>query len=76
MLLCAQLGGLVVVWMEIFVEWIVFDLCSYEGYEWFYVLLGWIWFVFGDDELVFELGEVVEFLIWMLYWIGVIDGFA
>jgi transcriptional regulator with XRE-family HTH domain len=67
-------GGARVVRMEIPPERTVPDPRSHEGHEWFYVLSGRVRLVLGDDELVLDPGEAVEFSTWTPHWIGAVDG--
>jgi len=43
---------------------------SHEGYEWLYVLNGSLKLLLGDDALVLEAGEVVEFDTRTPHWFG------
>jgi transcriptional regulator with XRE-family HTH domain len=67
-------AGLRVMRMEIPPERTVPDPRSHEGHEWFYVLSGRVRLVLGDDELVLEPGEAVEFSTWTPHWAGAVDG--
>ncbi len=46
----------------------------HEGYDWIYVLSGRMRLLLGDDDLVIEPGEAVEFSTWTPHWFGAIDG--
>ena len=67
-------AGLRVLRMEIPAERTVPDPRSHEGHEWLYVLSGRVRLVLGDDELVLEPGEAVEFSTWTPHWAGAVDG--
>lgn len=49
------------------------DLPVHEGHDWFYVLDGRLRLLLGDDDLVIEPGEAVEFSTWTPHWFGAID---
>jgi transcriptional regulator with XRE-family HTH domain len=46
----------------------------HEGYDWMYVLSGRMRLVLGEDDLVIEPGEAVEFSTWTPHWFGAHDG--
>lgn len=46
----------------------------HEGHEWLYVLSGRMRLVLGEDELIVEPGEAVEFSTLSPHWFGVVDG--
>jgi len=50
------------------------ELPVHEGHEWIYVLTGRMRLVLGDQELVVEPGEAVEFSTWTPHWFGAVDG--
>lgn len=50
------------------------ELPVHEGQEWMYVLSGRLRLILGDDDLVIEPGEAVEFSTWTPHWFGAIDG--
>ena len=45
----------------------------HEGHDWMYVLSGRMRLLLGDDDLVIEPGEAVEFSTWTPHWFGAID---
>jgi transcriptional regulator with XRE-family HTH domain len=45
----------------------------HDGYDWMYVLSGRMRLVLGEDDLVIEPGEAVEFSTWTPHWFGAID---
>lgn len=47
---------------------------THEGHEWLYVLSGRVRLLLGDDELILEPGEAVEFSTWAPHWLGAVDG--
>lgn len=49
-------------------------LPSHEGHDWMYVLDGRLRLLLGDDDLVIEPGEAVEFSTWTPHWFGTTDG--
>ena len=49
-------------------------LAVHEGHDWMYVLSGRMRLLLGDDDLVIEPGEAVEFSTWTPHWFGAIDG--
>ncbi len=49
-------------------------LAVHEGHDWIYVLAGRMRLLLGDDDLVIEPGEAVEFSTWAPHWFGAIDG--
>ena len=46
----------------------------HEGHDWIYVLSGRLRLLLGEDDLVIEPGEAVEFSTWTPHWFGAIDG--
>jgi transcriptional regulator with XRE-family HTH domain len=46
----------------------------HEGHDWMYVLSGRMRLLLGEDDLVIEPGEAVEFSTWTPHWFGAIDG--
>ena len=46
----------------------------HDGHDWFYVLDGRLRLVLGDDDLVVEAGEAVEFSTRTPHWFGALDG--
>lgn len=46
----------------------------HEGHDWMYVLSGRMRLLLGDDDLVIEPGEAVEFSTLTPHWFGAIDG--
>lgn len=46
----------------------------HEGQDWMYVLSGRMRLMLGDQDLVIEPGEAVEFTTWTPHWFGAIDG--
>jgi mannose-6-phosphate isomerase-like protein (cupin superfamily) len=50
------------------------ELPVHEGNEWLYVLSGRLRLLLGDDDLVIEPGEAVEFSTWTPHWFGAVDG--
>ncbi|WP_052666819.1 helix-turn-helix domain-containing protein [Nitriliruptor alkaliphilus] len=46
----------------------------HEGHDWMYVLSGRLRLLLGDDDLVIEPGEAVEFSTVVPHWFGAIDG--
>ncbi len=46
----------------------------HEGHDWLYVLDGRLRLLLGDEDLVIESGEAVEFSTWTPHWFGAIDG--
>jgi transcriptional regulator with XRE-family HTH domain len=50
------------------------DLPTHEGHDWLYVLNGRMRLLLGDDDLVIEPGEAVEFSTWTPHWFGAVDG--
>lgn len=49
-------------------------LAVHEGHDWLYVLSGRLRLLLGDDDLVVEPGEAVEFSTWTPHWFGAVDG--
>jgi transcriptional regulator with XRE-family HTH domain len=50
------------------------ELPVHEGQDWLYVLEGRLRLLLGDEELVIEPGEAVEFTTWTPHWFGAVDG--
>ncbi|MEY2532356.1 MAG: hypothetical protein QOF29_266 [bacterium] len=46
----------------------------HEGHDWMYVLSGRMRLLLGEDDLVIEPGETVEFSTWTPHWFGAMDG--
>jgi transcriptional regulator with XRE-family HTH domain len=46
----------------------------HDGYDWMYVLSGRMRLVLGEDDLVIEPGEAVEFSTWTPHWFGAAGG--
>ena len=46
----------------------------HEGYDWIYVLDGRLRLLLGDDDLVIDPGEAVEFTTLTPHWFGAVDG--
>lgn len=46
----------------------------HEGHDWMYVLSGRMRLMLGEQDLVIEPGETVEFSTWTPHWFGAIDG--
>lgn len=46
----------------------------HAGHDWMYVVEGQLRLLLGDDDLVIEPGEAVEFLTTTPHWFGAIDG--
>jgi transcriptional regulator with XRE-family HTH domain len=46
----------------------------HEGHDWIYVLTGRLRLLLGDEDLVIEPGEAVEFSTWTPHWFGAVDG--
>jgi transcriptional regulator with XRE-family HTH domain len=46
----------------------------HEGHDWIYVLAGRMRLLLGEDDLVIEAGEAVEFSTWTPHWFGAVDG--
>ena len=46
----------------------------HEGHDWLYVLDGRLRLLLGEEDLVIEPGEAVEFTTWTPHWFGAIDG--
>ncbi len=46
----------------------------HEGHEWMYVMSGRMRLLLGEEDLVIEPGEAVEFSTWTPHWFGAIDG--
>lgn len=50
------------------------ELPVHEGHEWMYVLSGRLRLLLGEEDLVIEPGEAVEFSTWTPHWFGAVDG--
>jgi transcriptional regulator with XRE-family HTH domain len=50
------------------------ELRVHEGNDWLYVLEGRMRLLLGEDDLVVEPGEAVEFSTWTPHWFGAVDG--
>jgi transcriptional regulator with XRE-family HTH domain len=50
------------------------SLPVHEGHDWMYVLSGRMRLILGDDNLVIESGEAVEFSTLRPHWFGAVDG--
>jgi len=50
------------------------ELPVHEGHDWLYVLDGRMRLILGEDDLVIEAGEAVEFTTLTPHWFGAIDG--
>ena len=50
------------------------DMRVHEGHDWLYVLDGRLRLILGDEDLVIEPGEAVEFTTWTPHWFGAVDG--
>ncbi|MDO8362657.1 MAG: XRE family transcriptional regulator [Actinomycetota bacterium] len=46
----------------------------HDGHDWMYVLEGRMRLLLGEQDLVIEAGEAVEFSNWTPHWFGAIDG--
>lgn len=46
----------------------------HEGQDWLYVLAGRLRLLLGEQDLVIEPGEAVEFSTWTLDWFGAVEG--
>lgn len=46
----------------------------HEGYDWLYVVDGRLRLILGDDDLIIEPSEAVEFSTWTPHWFGAADG--
>lgn len=46
----------------------------HEGHDWMYVLSGRLRLLLGDDDLIVEAGEAVEFSTLTPHWFGAVDG--
>jgi transcriptional regulator with XRE-family HTH domain len=46
----------------------------HDGHDWMYVLDGRMRLLLGEQDLVIEPGEAVEFSTWTPHWFGAIDG--
>ena len=49
-------------------------LRSHDGHDWMYVLEGRMRLMLGEQDLVIEAGEAVEFSTWTPHWFGAVDG--
>ncbi len=45
----------------------------HEGHDWFYVLSGRLRLLLGEQDIVIEPGEAVEFTTWTPHWFGVVE---
>lgn len=50
------------------------ELPVHEGYDWMYVVDGRMRLMLGDDDLIIEPGEAVEFSTWTPHWFGAAEG--
>jgi transcriptional regulator with XRE-family HTH domain len=50
------------------------QLAAHEGYEWIYVIAGRLRLLLGDQDLIIDPGEAVEFSTWTPHWFGAVDG--
>ena len=50
------------------------ELPVHEGHDWIYVLSGRMRLLLGDQDLVVQPGEAVEFSTWTPHWFGVVEG--
>jgi transcriptional regulator with XRE-family HTH domain len=50
------------------------ELPTHEGHDWLYVLNGRLRLLLGDEDLVVNPGEAVEFSTWTPHWFGAVDG--
>ncbi len=50
------------------------ELPVHEGQDWLYVLVGRLRLLLGEQDLVIEPGEAVEFTTWTPHWFGTVDG--
>jgi transcriptional regulator with XRE-family HTH domain len=50
------------------------ELPVHEGNDWLYVLDGRLRLLLGEQDLVIEPGEAVEFSTWTPHWFGALDG--
>jgi transcriptional regulator with XRE-family HTH domain len=50
------------------------SLRMHDGHDWMYVLDGRMRLLLGDQDLVIEPGEAVEFSTWNPHWFGAVDG--
>ena len=48
-------------------------LPTHEGQEWLYVLSGRLRLILGEEDMVIEPGEAVEFSTWTPHWFGVVE---
>lgn len=46
----------------------------HEGHDWLYVLDGRLRLLLGEQDLIIEPGEAVEFSTWTPHWFGAVDG--
>ncbi|MDQ3742470.1 MAG: helix-turn-helix transcriptional regulator [Actinomycetota bacterium] len=49
------------------------ELPVHEGHDWLYVLSGRLRLLLGEEDLVIEPGEAVEFTTWTPHWFGAVD---
>jgi len=50
------------------------ELPVHEGNDWLYVLSGRLRLLLGEQDLVIDPGEAVEFSTWTPHWFGALDG--
>lgn len=50
------------------------ELPVHEGHDWLYVVDGSMRLVLGENDLVIQPGEAVEFSTWTPHWFGAVDG--
>lgn len=50
------------------------SLRVHDGHDWMYVLDGRLRLLLGEQDLVIEAGEAVEFSTWTPHWFGAVDG--
>jgi len=49
------------------------ELGVHEGHDWIYVLTGRMRLILGDEDLLIDPGEAVEFSTWTPHWFGATD---
>ena len=49
-------------------------LRTHEGHDWMYVLDGRMRLLLGEQDLIVEPGDAVEFSTWTPHWFGAVDG--
>lgn len=49
------------------------ELPVHEGHDWLFVLSGRLRLLLGEEDLVIEPGEAVEFSTWTPHWFGVVE---